>query len=95
MLCELRTVTVMTRQNEDFYYGKNYDSKSSSELPKLLAVSRPPPALRDGRDLTVFRELCSDRNRTRTANYLSKLYNLKIIYHHWREDGETWNTGGG
>ena len=59
-------------------------SASRSELPKSLAAGRPPPTLRGGRDLAVFQGLCSDRNRTRAINYVSKC--CKLTSKHDRRD---------
>ena len=53
-----------------------YDSTSSSELPKSLAAGRPPPMLRGGRDLAVLLGLCSNRDRTKALNYISKCCQL-------------------
>ena len=64
-----------------------YGSASSSELPKSLAAGRPSPTLRGGRDLAVFRGLCSNRNRTKAIHYISKWCQLSTEH-----DGEGFMT---
>ena len=50
--------------------------QACSELPKSLPAGRPPPTLRSGRNLAVFRGLCKDKNRTQAINYASKCCKL-------------------